>query len=358
MALRGSLHEFELPDIFQLVGNDGKTGQLVLYNKDDEAFVIFSHGSVIAAGNNIMNLQTVLFKFLMSVKHYSEEELNELLYLCQGEMRLFTQELVNKQYVSKEELAIIARLAIEDLACGLFLWEFGHYRFDSLDTVDDYMVGAITLSSDAITMEAMRRVDEWKRIRKTIRPETVFIRVKPNEDASQAPSEQHQIFDPAIYMLSLIDGTSTVSSFCKTTFFTEYRVCETLLNFWQNNRIMPVKGQQEQNKSTTQQRNVKHPSVFNARVFSFILVHVIVILVLCCGYVIKNTVFYKKNQAQTWSRYEWSVTRSENKIRTATLTYHALTGVLPTTLLQLEEAGFIISKDETYFKLRNLRATE
>jgi len=143
MALRGSLHEFELPDIFQLIGNDGKTGQLVLYNKDDEAFVIFSHGSVIAAGNNVMNLQTVLFKFLMSIKRYSEEELNELLYLCQGEMRLFTQELVNKRYVTKEELAIIARLAIEDFACGLFLWEFGHYRFDSLDNVDDYMVGPL-----------------------------------------------------------------------------------------------------------------------------------------------------------------------------------------------------------------------
>jgi hypothetical protein len=357
MALRGSLHEFELPDIFQLIGNDGKTGQLVLYNKNDEAFVIFSHGSVIAAGNNVMNLQTVLFKFLMSIKRYSEEELNELLYLCQGEMRLFTQELVNKHYVTKEELAIIARLAIEDLACGLFLWEFGHYRFDSLDNVDDYMVGAIALSSDAITMEAMRRVDEWKRIRKAIHPETVFVRVKQNENPQQPPPEPHQFFDPAVYMLSLIDGISTVASFCKTTFFTEYRVCETLLMFWQNNRIIPLKGQQEYSKPVPTRETAKH-SFINAQVFSFVLVHMSAALIICCGYFFTHIVLHEKNRAQSWSRCEWSVVQSENKIRVATIDYHALTGISPSATEQLINAGLIVSKDKNYFNLRNLRTSK
>jgi Domain of unknown function (DUF4388) len=356
MALRGSLHEFELPDIFQLIGNDGKTGQLVLYNKDDEAFVIFSHGSVIAAGNNAMNLQTVLFKFLMSIKHYSEEELNELLYLCQGEMRLFTQELVNKRYVVKEELATIARLAIEDLACGLFLWEFGHYRFDSLDNVDDYMVGAIALSSDAITMEAMRRVDEWKRIRKAVHPETVFVRVKQNENSQQPPNEPRQIFDPAAHMLSLVDGMTTVASFCKTTFFTEYRLCETLLSFWQNNRILPIKGQQEHSKSVKTQGIAKTSFFINLRVLSFVLVHLAALLVIYCGYVFKHTVLREKNLAQSWSRYEWPVIQSENNIRVATIDYHALKGMLPTATRQLKNAGLIVSTDEIYFNLRDVRA--
>ena len=356
MALRGSLHEFELPDIFQLIGNDGKTGQLVISNKDNEAFVIFSRGSVIASGNTSMNLQTVLFKFLISIKHYSDEELNELLYLCQGEMRLFTQELVNKQYVSKEELALIARFSIEDLACGLFLWESGHYRFDSLDNVDDYMVGALALSSDAITMEAMRRVDEWKRIKKAIRPETVFIRVKPIENQQQAQSGPRRIFDPAEYIFSLIDGVSTVVSFYKSTFFTEYRVCETLLNFWQNNRIMPVNARQEQNNSITQQKIAKHHPILNTQVISWIAVHATVALVICCGYVFTHVVLHKKNQAQVWSRNEWSVTQSENKVRIATINYHASTGILPSTVFQLKDAGFIESKDEMFFKLRDLRA--
>lgn len=352
MALRGSLHEFELPDIFQLIGNDGKTGQLVLYNKDIEAFVIFSHGAVIAAGNNILNLQTVLFKFLISVKNYFEEEINELLYLCQGEMKLFTQELVNKQYVSGEELTILARLAVEDLACGLFLWESGHYRFDSLDSVDDYMVGSISLSSDAITMEAMRRVDEWKRIKKAVYPENVFAQINQIDTSPQAS----QIFDPSAYILSLVDGKTTISSIVKNTFFTEYRVFETLLGFWRNNKIIPLKGRLEREKSAPQQSAGKYSPVFNAGVFSCILVHMWVMLALFGGFAFSRSIFFKKNHDQAWSRYEWSMAQSENKIRAATFTYHAISGYLPTALLQLENAGYIIPKDETFFKFSNLLA--
>ena len=203
MALRGSLHEFELPDIFQLIANDGKTGQLVLSNKDNEAFVIFFRGAIIASGNSVMNLQTMLFKYLMDLKGYSENELNELLYVCQGEMRLFTQELVNKGYLSKEELAILARTGIEDLACGLFLWEKGHYRFDSLDNVDDYMVGGVSLSSDAVTMEAMRRVDEWKRMKTAILPDTVFVAVKIGR--SRVAIRRRRFFDygrPGVFIIA------------------------------------------------------------------------------------------------------------------------------------------------------------
>jgi hypothetical protein len=96
----------------------------------------------------------------------------------------------------------------------------------------------------------------------------------------------------------------------------------------------------------------------NARVISWILVHVCVALVLCCGHIFKHAILYKKNQAQTWSRNEWSVTQSENKVRIASLDYHASTGILPTTVFQLKDAGFIVSKDEKIFKLRSLRATE
>ena len=185
MALRGSLHEFELADIFQLIANDGKTGQLVLYEKEDEGFVIFCRGSIISAGNNAFNLQSILFKYITAIKHYSEQELNELLYLCQGEMKLFTQELVNKGYLSIDELTLLARMTIEDLACSLFFWEDGRYRFDSLDAVEDYTAGDVKLSSDAVTMEAMRRLDEWKRMQNVLSNDTVFVRVRGNDLVQQ-----------------------------------------------------------------------------------------------------------------------------------------------------------------------------
>jgi len=122
MALRGSLREFELAEIFQLISRDAKTGQLVLSHQDNEAFVIFSKGSVIAAGTSEQNLQTFLFRYLKTIRGYSEEEINELLYVCHGVMRQFSQELINRKYLSPNELTTLAQMGVEDLACGLFLW--------------------------------------------------------------------------------------------------------------------------------------------------------------------------------------------------------------------------------------------
>jgi hypothetical protein len=349
MALRGSLLEFELPNIFQLIGNDGKTGQLVLYRKEDEAFVIFSHGTIIAAGNSSMNLQTVIFKYLMSVKHYSEEELNELLYLCQGEMRVFTQELVAKRYLSKEELSSMARVTVEDLACGLFLWELGHYRFDSLESVEDYRVGALCLSCDAVTMEAMRRVDEWKRMRKSVPPSSVFIRVKAIGPAAEGSVLN---FDSAEHVLDMVDGVSTVETIVKNAFFTEYRVYETLMGFWQNNRIMPAQEQRPRGKTPQQDMREKRSLLPSAGLISWALVHISALLIFLIGFGFNGAFLGQKHAAQRWECNERSVSQSETALRIATLFYHETYGVLPTRALQLKESGLITAYEASQYAIR------
>jgi hypothetical protein len=245
MALRGSLHEFELAEIFQLISRDAKTGQLVLSHQDNEAFVIFSQGAVVAAGTGEQNLQTILFRYLMSVKRYSEEELNELLYICQGEMRQFSQELTKRNYLSGNELATLVHMTIEDLACSLFLWDEGNYRFDSLEGMDEYLVGGVTFPVDAITMEAMRRSDEWKRIRQHISGGTVFSVVQ-QPPAPQAPASP--LSNPSGYVLSLIDGLTTVDGLCEKSLLLPYRVYEILFGLWQNSAISPLAVKRQQVK--------------------------------------------------------------------------------------------------------------
>lgn len=195
MALRGNLREFELSEIFQLISRDGKTGQLVLSHQNNEAFVIFSKGTVAGAGNSNQNLQTLLFNYLVTIKHYSGEELNELLTLCHGEMRLFSRELLNRRYILSNELAVLAQTVIEDLACDLFLWEEGTYRFDALDSIQEYIISEVTFPVDAITMEAMRRSDEWKRMKEHINSDTVFSRA-PNAAPPPRP-RPHSTTRPA-----------------------------------------------------------------------------------------------------------------------------------------------------------------
>jgi hypothetical protein len=245
VALRGSLHEFELAEIFQLISRDAKTGQLVLSHEDNEAFVIFSQGSVAAAGAGEDNLQTILFRYLMSAKKYSEEELNELLYVCQGEMRQFSQELTNRGYLSSGELVAITHMAVEDLACSLFLWEEGNYRFDSLDSIQEYIVGGVTFPVDAITMEAMRRSDEWKRIRQHISADTIFALV--NNPTGGLPAFS-PLTNPEEYIAHFVDGQASVTSICERSILLPYRVFESLFGLWQKSTISPLAVKRQPNR--------------------------------------------------------------------------------------------------------------
>jgi hypothetical protein len=352
MALRGSLLEFKLTEIFQLIANDGKTGQLVIYNKESEAFVIFSRGAIVSAGGSFLNLQTILFKFLIDCKHYSEEELNELLYLCQGEMRLFTQELVQKGYLNKNELSSLSRMSIEDLACSLFFWENGHYRFDSLDSIDDYTAGGVTLSADAVTMEAMRRLDEWERIKEVISEDLVFVRTALVSTLQQSATTANLITDPSGFILSQIDGDASVALLCKRIFFTEYRIYETLYELWKSKKIMPFSAESLTQKLSLSGKISKPTPVFKPLAITFIVVHCFALFLLGSGYAVNNVIFSEKNQARLGAKHALSASYAGGKIRIAALHFHGVTGAPPSGIHQLRDYGFIMAHDVVFYPLR------
>ena len=53
MALRGTLSDFGIADIFQLVGHQVKTGLLLLKNREQEVRISFVNGNVVKANTQI-----------------------------------------------------------------------------------------------------------------------------------------------------------------------------------------------------------------------------------------------------------------------------------------------------------------
>ena len=49
MALSGTLKDFGIADIFQLIGNQQKTGALVLKNGAEEVEIGFAEGNIVSA---------------------------------------------------------------------------------------------------------------------------------------------------------------------------------------------------------------------------------------------------------------------------------------------------------------------
>ena len=341
MALRGSLREFELAEIFQLISRDAKTGQLVISHEGKEAFVIFSQGAVVAAGNSDQNLQTLLSRYLRSIKHYSDEEVNELLYVCQGEMRRFSQELIKRNYMAQDELIALAQMGIEDLACSLFLWEDGNYRFDSLDSIHEYIIGGVTFPVDAITMEAMRRTDEWKRIRQHIKPDTVFSSVqKVARPATPAP-----LTDPSAYILSFVNGTTTVSAICEQSLLLPYRVYETLFGLWQNSSIAPLTIKRAHAKAPGLEPSLRPATEFVAASVALVAILAWLLGLFALSYIGKAIVLRKAVTDRQQMLAELPLAQSSQKIRIAALQYHALKGYPPSRVKLLVAEGLVEERD-------------
>src|SRR5260370_38185305 len=79
MALEGTLRDFSLADIFQLIGLQRKTGVLTLRGKDDTVTVTFLDGKVVGADSLNRRLENRLGTVLIKTGTLTQDQLNRAL---------------------------------------------------------------------------------------------------------------------------------------------------------------------------------------------------------------------------------------------------------------------------------------
>ena len=79
MALQGTIKDFALPDIFQLIGLQKKTGILTLSNDDDTVTLKFRVGEVVGADSPARTLEDRLGEVLVRTGVITQAQLEEAL---------------------------------------------------------------------------------------------------------------------------------------------------------------------------------------------------------------------------------------------------------------------------------------
>ena len=232
-------------------------------------------------------------------------------------------------------------MAIEDLACSLFLWEEGNYRFDSLDAIQEYIVGGVTFPVDAITMEAMRRSDEWKRIRQHISGGTVFAIV--NKPAG-APPAASPLSHPLEYITNFVDGQTTVAALCEKSIILPYRVYEALFGLWQKGVISPLAVKRQQNKITPVPAGISASNIA-AAVVSISSVLAAVCALFAFSIVGRATFFHAAILKRAEALGTIMMERNERKIMVANLEFRTLRGYAPPDLKSLVKEHLICQND-------------
>src|SRR5512144_2728006 len=170
MALEGTIRDFGLPDIFQLIGLQRKTGILTLTNdKDGESVTVaFENGMVVMADSSARRLEDRLGNVLVKQGKITRERLDEALAVQKQTLQRLGHILSSASAITTKDLRDALQVQISQIVFRVFRWRDGRYQFAPSESVDYDRENFVPMSTDFILMEGIRMVDEWPIIEKKI----------------------------------------------------------------------------------------------------------------------------------------------------------------------------------------------
>ncbi len=261
MALAGTLKDFSLADIFQLIGLQKKTGILTLCNDKEEARILFMNGLVVGADTNSQKLENHLGHVLVKSNLITQDELEEVLVIQSHTLQRLGQVLIQKGFIKPEDLRESLQTQTTQIIYRLFRWQDGEYHFQQEPSVDYDQENFEPISAESILMEGIRMLDEWPIIEriipnfdvlleKTERGEALRIDIGSNfslessagasfdsllegvlsdEEQDRSEQQRNSHLEPRQEMvLGMVDGISVVQDLIDRSGMNEFDTCRTL----------------------------------------------------------------------------------------------------------------------------------
>jgi len=261
MALEGTIKDFGLPDIFQLIGLQRKTGTLTLQSGKEEVTVTFENGMVVMADSSSKRLEDRLGHVLVKQGKLSAARLEEALQTQKATLQRLGHVLVTSNAITAKDLREALQVQVSQIVFKVFRWRDGEYLFAPTDSVDYDRDNFAPMSADFILMEGIRMVDEWPIIEKKIpsmdlvfRPVVDHALIEVVEaDAADGPtfgslseakrpsaSSKIRLTRQEENIFRKVDGTRTVQGIIDSTGLPEFETCRTLFDLLNRNLISTV----------------------------------------------------------------------------------------------------------------------
>ncbi|MHC4780062.1 MAG: DUF4388 domain-containing protein, partial [Planctomycetota bacterium] len=232
MPLKGDIASFSLPEIIQSLSLSQITGTLTVSDGEARSHLYFRNGNIIPLTDYPLETPG-LDRALVRRKKVDPETLEDIAWdRDQG----IVAALVRRGLAEEADLLPIARQVVEESVYDLFLWDKAYFEFRKEEVPDEFegrldAYGRITLVPNSILMEAVRRVDEWGRIKAGI-PSLKYIFV-PADESAKPPKKMKDVPLTPSDLWPHLDGASNVYAVQERTGASRIDVCQSLMAFLQ-----------------------------------------------------------------------------------------------------------------------------
>ncbi|SEN21888.1 protein of unknown function [Stigmatella aurantiaca] len=250
MALQGTLKDFGIADILQLIGQQQKTGQLYLESKEQEVNVFFKDGNIARVESITRKKKDLIGNMLVRAEIITEAQLEESLETQRRTLKRLGDVLVSSGFITADRFKKMMQLQATETLYRLFSWDAGTYAFKAEPVESD--TEAITpLRAESVLMEGFRMVDEWPVIRKKInrldmtfeclKPLPPPVNTEPDFDAAfddafaekkkdENKGEFKSVGDSERRVYEAISPTRDVRKLIDVSCLGEFETCKALLN--------------------------------------------------------------------------------------------------------------------------------
>jgi hypothetical protein len=188
MSLSGNLRDFQIGEILQLIGQQGKTGTLILRRDRLRLNVYFRDGAIVRGEPVSERTPSPLGELLVLAQVITPEQFSTAIERHAQTLIRVEDLLLDMEAVSEPLLNLYIDLQTVETIYRMFLARTGRYEF-VVGEIPDGIGWARPIETETILMEAVRRVDEWPVLRNTIpSSDSAFELVSDDVKAEGKPS--------------------------------------------------------------------------------------------------------------------------------------------------------------------------
>jgi len=233
MALQGTLKDFGITEVIQLIGQQLKTGILKIRRGKDLVEIHFVDGMIVHVYSNYRGKKDLIGEILVKAQLITEEQLDRVLRIQKETLKYLGEILVELQLLTKDQVLKVISTQVYETIYDLFWWEDGTFNFD-LKLVESYKKIPFALSTEQVLLSILRMVDEWSEIEKKVySPNLIFRKVLvPKEKCLDSLSSQgylkEKLTSEQELIYNLADGTRTVQEIIDRSLLGKFNASDIL----------------------------------------------------------------------------------------------------------------------------------
>lgn len=234
MALEGELKDFNILEVIQLLGQQGKTGVLRVWGlgkQGGEAEIFFFDGKITHATSTERVKGDLLGERLAKTGIISRDDLQTALRTQKKSGRFLGEVVVEAEMAKEPPVLNAIYTQVHELVYEVFRLEGGKFKFDPLSG-EAFPKVSVHLPADEVMLNILKMVDEWPEIEKKAPSLTMVLQKSGTlEKHGIELSETHD----AVYRM--VDGSRSVQEIIDVSVVGRFATLEILASLLEGGDI-------------------------------------------------------------------------------------------------------------------------